>query len=486
MVNDVDRGFDNLALLPEKGNVGYAYLISCVAAVGGLLFGFDTAIISGTIEFLKVQFDLSAIQKGHVAGSALIGCIVGAMIAGILSDKFGRKKVLIGTAVFYALSAWLSAVPQTLAYLIVARFIGGLAVGVSSMVSPIYIAEISPARIRGRLVALNQMAIVTGICIAYIVDWLLVDVGEPGCRWALFESLDQSFRDWFGFTGHTNWRWMFGSETLPAVVLFFGLLFVPESPRWLTKRGFPGRAMKTLSRIGGGVHAAEEMQEIQETLALEDQKHSIFQIFRPGLRFALLIGISLAILQQITGINIIIYYAPTIFLKAGFDDASSAFFKTVIVGTTNCVMTIIALAVIDKLGRKPLLMIGSGGMAISLIVVSLAFQPESISPKWIIIPICTYIAFFGVGLGATVWVLMSEIFPTDIRGRAMSIATVSLWVSCYLVTLTFPYFLEKFAVKTFFGYAMINVFMFFFVWVVVRETKGKTLEEIERSWKIKS
>jgi len=530
MVNSQDVLNKDLGQLPERGSIIYAYFLSCVAAVGGLLFGFDTGVISGAIEFIKDEFSLTTLQQGFTVSIVMIGCIFGAMFGGFLSDKYGRKKVLIGTAIFYAISAICSAVPELLPVqapltyitdkifallyfiidifpagtreylhdkfalfhntivlsplpLVFARFMGGLAVGVSSVVSPLYIAEISPARIRGRLVALNQMAIVTGILLSYVDNLLLIDIG-PDCKNAVLVGLDKAFRNCFDITGGTNWRWMLGAEALPAVILLCGLFFVPESPRWLTKRGLGDRGKAILARIGGRRHAHEEIEDIKMTLAMEEKKGSLFQIFKPGLRFALLIGVSLAILQQITGINIVIYYAPKIFLKAGFDNAGSAFWATVLVGTTNCVMTIIALAVIDKLGRKPLLMIGSAGMGISLVAASIALQSETIAPQWIILPICTYTASFAFGLGPTVWVVMAEIFPTDIRGRAMSIATLSLWVSCFLVSLTFPYFLEHFAEKTFFGYAMVCVFMFFFVIFIVRETKGKTLEEIERSWRI--
>ncbi|UCD28980.1 MAG: sugar porter family MFS transporter [Planctomycetota bacterium] len=484
MINGVDSGYDGQGQLPERGSIVYAYVLSCVAAVGGLLFGFDIGIINGAIEFISVEFHLDSMMEGFTVGCVMIGCIFGAMFGGFLSDKFGRKKVLIGTAIGYTLSAMCSAIPQTWTQLIIARFVGGLAVGVSSMVSPLYIAEISPARKRGRLVALNQMTIVTGIMLAYLSDWLLLDVGRPECGSQIITSLDASFRSLFGLAGNTNWRWMLGSETIPAVGLLIGLFFVPDSPRWLTKHGKEAGAMRTLARINGREQAGVEMEDIKLTLAMEEEKGSVFQLLKPGLRFALLIGVALAVFQQFSGINNIIFYATKIFKEAGMDKTASI--ATVIVGFTNCVLTVIALAVIDKLGRKPMLLIGAAGTCIGMILTTLAFQIESLPPIYVLAPVLFYVASFSFGLGPTVWVVMAEIFPTDIRGRAMSIATFSLWFSCYAIAQMFPYLFEIFKEYAFYGFAATCAMMFFFVWFVVIETKGKTLEEIERSWRIKT
>ncbi|UCD27304.1 MAG: sugar porter family MFS transporter [Planctomycetota bacterium] len=483
MVNGTNYGGNEEALLNEKGSIVYAYILACVAAVGGLLFGYDIGVISGAIDFVKINFELNEHWEGFTAACAMIGCIFGALLAGILSDKYGRKKVLIGTAFLYALSALWSALPHSWAELVLARFVGGLAVGISAMVSPMYIAEISPARIRGRLVAINQLAIVCGMNLSYIANWLLVNVGQPECPSAVMTALDNRLRSWFGFDGDTNWRWMFGAEAIPSIALFFGLFFVPESPRWLTKQGWAERALRILARIGGRQHAREEMEEIQLTLAMEEEKGSVFQLLKPGLRTVLFIGIALAILQQISGANTVLFYAPKIFQKIGYQESESAFWNTVLVGTTFVICTLIALAVIDKMGRKPLLMIGAAGMSLSLVLMGLLPRYESISDKWTLAAILAYIALYAVSLAPVVWVLLSEIFPTDIRGRAMSIATFGLWVSCYAVTQTFPYLWARFGENTFLGYAAICAFAFFFVAYIVKETKGKTLEEIERSWK---
>jgi sugar porter (SP) family MFS transporter len=479
----MNDGDGNPELLPEKGSIIYVYILSCIAAVGGLLFGFDFGVISGAIPFVTKQFQLDAYQQGFATSSAIIGCIFGALFAGILCDKYGRKKILMGTALLFAISAVLSSIPQTLTQLVIARFIGGLAVGVASMVSPMYIAEISPARIRGRLVSVNQFAIILGINLAYICNALLVKVGAEGYQGTIMTFLDNAFRDLGGYSGHTNWRWMFGVETVPSIALFIGLFFVPESPRWLTKQGKSDWAMKVLARIGGRDHARQEMEDIQLTLAMESEKGSVFELLKPGFRLVLLIGVSLAVIQQISGANTVLIYASDIFMKAGFTDEASALWSLVLIGITSLTFTVLAMAIVDKIGRKPLLLIGSAGMAISLVIMTLSFQVEIIPQKWIVVPAIVYIAIYSFTLAPVVWVVLSEIFPTDIRGRAMSIATFSLWVACFAVLQTFPVLLEYFGENTFYGYAAICAFAFFFVLFIVKETKGKTLEEIERSWK---
>ena len=441
----------------ETVSKSYVYTLSLIAAIGGFLFGFDTGVISGAIEFIRVHFSLNAHQEGFTVSNILIGCIFGAMFAGVLSDRLGRKKILMFTAFIFALSAVLSGIPRTLPELVGARFIGGLAVGMASIVSPMYIAEIAPAGIRGRLVAINQLAIVTGILGAYFVDWLLVDIGA------------------------NNWRWMFVSETLPAFALLIGMFFVPESPRWLTKQGRIRDALSILTRIGGSKHADAEIKQIQTTI--EQEKGTLKQLFHKGLRYPLVIGIFLAIFQQVTGINTVIYYAPKIFLNAGYESENTAFLASVIVGMTNFLATIISLWIIDKLGRKPLLLIGTAGMGISFAVAGIAFHAK-IGGLWILFPILSYVLFFAIGLGPVVWVLLSEIFPTKIRGRAMSIATMILWISCFAVSQTFPWLVENIKDGTFYMYAGMCFVTFIFVrkWVV--ETKGRTLEEIETFWKV--
>jgi SP family arabinose:H+ symporter-like MFS transporter len=451
----MDGGSD-IKNLQDSGSLAYVLLVSVVAAVGGLLFGFDTAVIAGANPFLKAHFELSEAMLGFAVASAIIGCIFGAAFAGTTSDRFGRKRVLLLCAVLFAVSAVGSAIPRTLVQFVIARFIGGLGVGAASMLSPMYIAEISPARIRGRLVSLNQLAIVTGILVAYFVDFFAADIPD------------------------TNWRWMFGSETLPAVLFFLLLLTVPESPRWLAKQQRQEEALAILTKVGGKDHAEAEMAEIKDAIAQEQD--SVAQLFHPGMRVALIIGIALAILQQITGINIVMYYAPTIFASAGATiDAS--LLHAVAVGAVNLTFTLVAIWVVDKFGRKVLLLAGSAGMGLFLTLVGGVFHYGKLEGMWVLLFILGYIACFASSLGPVVWVLISEIFPTRIRGRAMAIATVSLWVSCAAVAQVFPIMLEKLDGAVTFGiFAAMCLITFVFVLLVVPETKGKTLEQIEKRW----
>lgn len=446
-----------LAALPEHGSRGYVYVVCTVAAVGGLLFGFDTAVISGAIVFVERQFGLTSFEKSFAVASVLIGCAVGVAAVGSLCDRFGRKKILIAAAGFFAISALGCAIARNFMELTVARFIGGLAVGVASMVSPMYIAEIAPARIRGRLVVLNQMTIVCGILCANLTNWALED------------------------TGIHNWRYMFVSEAPGAALFFFALFAVPESPRWLTQQGRLKEALGILARVGGRRHAQVELGEIREAIAHE--AGSIRQLFRPGLRLALVIGVVMAILQQITGINTVIYYAPDIFLGAGVGSDSAALLATVGVGTVNVASTVVALCLVDKVGRRLLMLIGTSGMAVSLFFAGLSFHGGRSPGMLVLIPILCYIVSFGIGLGPVVWVVIAEIFPTRIRGRAMAIATVALWIACFAVAYSFPPLIKAVGFTwPFWGYGVVCVLTVLFVAMVVPETKGKPLEEIEKFW----
>ncbi len=441
---------------------GYIFLISAVAATGGLLFGFDTAIVAGAQLYFRREFQLDDLATEIAVSSLLVGCVLGASAAGWSSDRFGRKRMLIAAAILFAVSAAGAALPRTIIELILARLVGGVAIGVTSMLSPLYIAEVSPADRRGRLVTLNQTAIITGILAAYVIAYFLAD------------------------TGPANWRWMFGLAAIPALGLWIALLFVPESPRWLAKQGRKDEAFAVLSRIGGRFHAGSELREIEEAAAAEVEL-ALSQLFRPGLRTALLIGVALAILQQITGINTILYYAPAIFLKAGYSSESNAFLASLAVGAVNFVFTVVALSVIDRLGRKPLLLVGSGGMAISLALLGTALRFQGESSPFLLPAILSYVAFFAVGLGPVVWLLLSEIFPTRIRGRAMSLATISLWIACFIVSLTFLSLVNVLTMAgAFWLYAVLCAVTFVFVWRVIPETRGKSLEEIERSWRSRS
>ncbi len=444
------------------GSTGYVYLLATVAALGGLLFGYDTAVISGAIGFLQERFQLTSMWKGAAVSCALVGCMMGAASAGFLSDRFGRRTALLVSAVLFTISALGSAIPRNLVEFIIARVIGGIGVGVAAMLSPLYIAEVAPARIRGRLVSLNQLTIVGGMLVVYYVNSLVAGFGNE--EWNIA----------------SGWRWMFGSETLPAFIFFAALFFVPESPRWLAKQGRDNEALDVLIRVGGEAHANSEFEEIKSTIAQESA--SITQLFQPGFRTAMIVGICLAILQQITGINAVLYYAPEIFKSAGMM-AGDAINDTVIVGAVNLLLTIVAIAIVDKLGRKPLLLIASAGMGLSLTFLGIAFLRRSFEGPWVLLFTLTYVASFAVAMGPVVWVVISEIFPTRVRGRAMSISTVCLWVACFAVSQFFPVMLEKLQGSVFFVYALMCVVSFLFVALFVPETKGKTLEEIERSWR---
>jgi SP family arabinose:H+ symporter-like MFS transporter len=442
----------------------YVCLLATVAALGGLLFGYDTAVIAGAIDFLQTRFALSPFWKGWAVSNVLVGCMIGAALGGPLSDRFGRKKVLLLAAVLFAVSAVGSAIPRNLAQLVLARMLGGLGVGMASMLSPLYIAEVSPARVRGRLVSLNQITIITGMLVVSIVNWLIA--GPPE-----YESWNVS----------TGWRWMFASETLPAAAFLVCLLFVPESPRWLTKQGRQAEALTVLTRVGGSRRAKLEMGEIQDAIAHEGG--SISELLRPGIRTALGIAVVLAILQQVTGINAVLYYAPGIFRSSGAEvTATQALLQTVALQAVNLLFTLIAIWVVDRGGRKPLLLITSAAMGVSLVLLGGAFHLK-LPAVWVFGFTMVYVASFAIAMGPVVWVVLSEIFPTRTRGRAMGVATVSLWVACFAVSQTVPWMFQHLGeAASFWSYATMCLVSFVFVVLFVPETKGKTLEEIERSW----
>ena len=439
-----------------KSTKSYVIYVSIVAALGGLLFGFDTAIIAGAARFLKERFALSAFGEGLAVSIVLVGCMAGAAIAGTVSDRLGRRRFMFISAVLFFISALGCAIPQNLIQFLAFRFIGGLAIGSASIVSPLYISEVAPPKIRGALVSVNQLAIVTGILMSYFVSWILVGAGAA------------------------NWRWMFATGAVPAVVFFLFVLGVPESPRWLVKQGRESEAATILTRLNGPEIAKAEIVNIKETLTLEGG--SLKELLQPGFRTALFIGIFLAVFQQITGINAVIYYAPRFFEAAGLA-RSSAILQSALIGVVNVVFTLVAIALVDRLGRKPMLMVGSAGMGLSFILLGAAFKFQLFSGSLILLFTLLYIAFFAMTLGPIVWVVIAEIFPTRIRGRAMAIATVALWLADFAVSLTFPVIADKlhesFAFWLYAGMCLIN---FFFIWAVLPETKGKSLEEIERRW----
>ena len=436
-------------------NKNQLLIFSTVAALGGLLFGFDTGVISGAIPFIKLEFYLNSYQEGFAISNLMIACVIGALIAGPIADWTGRKKVLILCAVLFIVSAILSALPRSFTELVIARFIGGIGVGVASVVSPMYIAEISPAKIRGRLVALNQLAIVIGILLSYLSNWLLVD------------------------TGINNWRYMLVAEILPATTFLMGLFFILESPRWLTKEGLEKDALDVLKVVAGAVNADHELQKIKKSLA--EKKTSLKELLHPSLRRVLIVGILFSLFAHITGIDTIIYYGPIIFLESGFK-TDSALLASVIIGITNLIFTFVGMAMIDKAGRKFLLLVGIAGMGISMTLVGFCMQSDMISAKWTLLWIMTYIASFAMSIGVVIWVYLSEIYPTRVRGQALSVATMVLWLGNVILMQLFPVMMERFGGGTFYIFSFICLLAFIFTWTMVKETRGVSLEEIEKMW----
>ena len=430
-------------------------IFSTAAALGGLLFGFDTGVISGAIHFIKIEFNLNAYLEGFAVSNLMIACVIGALLAGPIADWTGRKKVLILCAVLFTVSAILSALPRSFTELVIARFIGGMGVGMASVVSPMYIAEISPAKIRGRLVALNQLAIVVGILLSYFSNWVLVD------------------------TGINNWRYMLVAEILPAITFLVGLFFIPESPRWLTKEGLEKEALDVLNVVAGAANSDHELQEVKKSLA--EKSTSLKELLHPSLRRVLIVGILFSLFAHITGIDTIIYYGPIIFLESGFK-TDSALLASVMIGITNLIFTFVGMAMVDKAGRKFLLLVGLAGMGISMMLVGFCMQSDMISAKWTLLWIMTYIASFAMSIGVVIWVYLSEIYPTRVRGQALSVATMVLWLGNVILTQLFPVMMERFGGGTFYIFSFICLLAFIFTWTMVKETKGVSLEEIEEMW----
>lgn len=450
----------------HKQGLQYVYKCTYVAAVGGLLFGYDTAVVAGAIGFIQQKYGLSPAMMGWVASCALVGCVIGAMFAGSLSDRIGRKKVLMISAFAFAISSLGIMLPLSLNWFIFFRLIGGIGIGIASMLSPLYISEIAPANIRGRLISIYQMGIVLGILLIYFVNaWI---AGMHNEAWNI----------------ESGWRWMFGSGLLPSLLFIILLIPVPESPRWLAQQNRLDEAEDVLTKVNGAEKAKEEMITIRSSMK-EDTEASFGILLQPGLRYVLFIGIILAILSQVTGINAIMYYAPEIFKSSG-DGSSSALMQTVLVGVINTLFTIVAIKYVDKWGRKKLLLLGAAGMTVCLAIVGAAFHFGFNQGPLILVAILAYIAFFAISLGPLTFVVVAEIFPTHVRGRAMSVAIFFLWIAVFAVSQTFPMLQSSVGpAYTFWIYMIMSVIAFFFVWRLVPETKEKTLEEIEQFWKNK-
>jgi len=445
------------------GSLRYLVFATAVTAIGAFLFGYDTAVINGANSYLKAHLSLNPAQEGMSGASAILGCIPGAMAAGFLSDRFGRRKMLFLCAILYAISGLLSAIPRTFMEFLAARFISGIGIGASSLICPVYIAEISPERIRGRLGSLFQLGIVTGIFLTLFINKLIQGMGNEA------------------WNASTGWRWMLGMEVVPAI-LFIALLFtVPESPRWLIQNNREDEGRCILSRISGAMKADAEVAAIRAANREEEGKFSeLFTAYRKPL----LIAAVLMAGSQFCGINAIIYYSSKIFESAGALK-NAAFTSTVWVGLVNLLFTFVAIGFVDKAGRRPLLLIGTGVQVIALGMVGWMFKMQQ-HGLLLLLCIVAFIAAFAMALGPLSWIICSEIFPNKVRGRAMSVATFIIWSSCYVVALTFPMLNDSKVIGpalTFWIYGGVSLLTFLFVLRAVPETKGKTLEEIEHYWK---
>lgn len=478
--------------LPEHGSGRFLALICLVASLGGLLFGFDTAVISGTVARVSQQFKLDDILEGWFMSSALIGCIVGAAVAGVLCDRFGRKPVLIVAGVLFFFSALFCTIPATFTVLVIARTIGGLGIGIASVVGPMYITEFAPPRIRGRLVALYQLSIVLGILAAYFSNWALLDFakGHP----TAFAAESWQHRIFIS----EIWRAMFAVGMIPAVLFILFLLTVPESPRWLANEGRFDRALAILARVSGRDDARREIEEIHASLDQEEGRFS--ELFQPGLRIALMVGVMLSVFGQLSGVNIVVYYGPKILQAANFQE-TGAFLSQVGFGLILLVVTIIALVMIDRSGRRPLLIYGMAGVALFLGVIGALFffgasgvtlgekgdvhgTVSSAVGLWIAIAMSAYIACNGISISAVIWVLIPELYPNRVRGRAASVATLANWATNAASAFIFPWLVGRCGMHGgFFASAAICVVATIFFWRFVPETKGKSLEEIDQYWK---
>jgi sugar porter (SP) family MFS transporter len=455
-------------------NLRYLVPICLVATLGGLLFGYDTGVISGAIEPLTARFGLSDFMKGWASGCVLIGCATGVLLVGPLSDRLGRKPALFLSAIMFFASAIGTALPPTIGLFIAFRFLGGIGIGIASISTPMYIAEITPAHLRGRMVAANQIAIVAGIAATSFANYFIARGGDQA---------------WLVATG---WRWMFATGVVPAI--FFGLLLlmIPESPRWLIEMKREEKARAILARVGGDLFADSEFASIKSALTLEQDGWGA--LLSRQLRRPLALGIALAVLQQVTGINVFMYFGATIFrnmsASTGMD---SGLLQQVIINGACVVFTLIAIATVDRWGRRPLMLLGATGMGVSLLAMgSMArgMADPSATSSWMLLFILVYIAAFGLSVGPVTWVILAEIFPTAVRGRALGLVAFFLWLADYVVTQTFPmmdakgaWFVRQFHhAFPFYVYAGFCALLLLVVWRFVPETKGRTLEQIEQGW----
>ncbi|MFY0256009.1 sugar porter family MFS transporter [Chitinophaga sp. 30R24] len=432
-------------------NSKYILGISFISALGGYLFGFDFAVISGALPFLQQQFGLSAYWEGFATGCLALGAIAGCLVAGGIADRYGRKMGLLLAAVIFGLSSLAMACAPDRNLFIAGRFVAGIGVGMASMLSPMYIAEVSPAHLRGRMVAINQLTVVIGILITNLVNYSLRNNGPDA------------------------WRWMFGLGIIPSAIFLGGAVWLPESPRWLTKVGRIAEATAILEKIGDVDHARISMAGIRQSQETDHTRTGFKAIVQESVLPAVVIGVVLAVFQQLCGINVVFNYTPRIFASIGVSQ-SEQLLQTVFLGVVNLVFTIVAMLLVDKLGRKPLMLFGAGGLAILYVIVVSMLGQGSTHVSWYLM---AAIGVYAMSLAPVTWVLISEIFPNRIRAVASSVAVLSLWAAYFILVFTFPVLFEKFKDNTFYIYATICLLGFVFIWFKIKETKGKTLEELE-------
>lgn len=437
-------------------NNRYIIGVSFISALGGYLFGFDFAVISGALPFLKTTFALTTLGEGFLTGSLALGCIVGCLAAGKLADRFGRRPGLLTAAFIFTLSSLGMAFAPSLSVFITMRFCAGIGVGMASLLSPLYIAEVSPANVRGRNVAINQLTIVIGILVTNLINYLLADKGEDA------------------------WRWMFGLGAVPSSLFLIGVLWLPESPRWLMKAGKIELAKNTLQKIGNSVYAEQTITDINVSLA-GSSKSSFKEVFSKAVRPAIIVGIGLAVFQQFCGINVVFNYTSTIFESVGAN-LNRQLLETVSIGIVNLAFTVLAMWQVDKLGRRPLMLAGSLGLSVIYIVLAIALQ-NKFSPALVSLFVLMAIALYASSLAPVTWVLISEIFPNNVRGQASSVAIVSLWIAYFLLVFTFPLLAKKIGTYgPFYLYAVICFVGYLFIKSKVKETKGQTLEQLEQNF----
>lgn len=445
---------------PTIYNIRYLLTISFISALGGLLFGFDISVISGTLPFITPYFHLSEWGEGFAVSSLYLGCMAGCLIAGAISEKYGRKPGLMLSAFLFGVSAIGVALSHQLSWFIFFRIIGGLGVGMASMLSPMYIAEISPADIRGRMVSINQLTIVIGILLTYYVNYALAN------------------------TGADAWRWMFGCGIIPSLLFFIGMCFVPESPRWLLKMNRLEKGRNILQKIGGAGYTEDVITQIEGSVQKE-QRTGWAVLLNKKVLPVLIIGIVLAVYQQFCGINVVFFYAPDIFAKTGAG-VQSQLLQTVAVGAVNLVFTLVAMWLVERAGRRGLMLFGSAALVICYMIIGYLLKDVAGNGMFLLVMVLLAIASYAVSLAPVTWVLISEIFPNRIRSEGVAVATFFLWLACYILTLTFPVIMSKFGGYTaFWIYAGVCVLGFLFVYFKVKETKGKTLEELEEVFTIK-